>query len=150
VEPQVRIEGSHEVGVLLAVCERTEDAIGELADVALGPPEHERVRAEVVEHGDRAVAAHRAADDDGLFRLKEREVRAGRAALGTADAGRQPVVAARACETRAERFGVSARVDVSRELTKRRDDPGAGSNDARVGDELGHRYAKARRDPRVP
>src|SRR5439155_1311932 len=52
VETQVRVECAHEVGVALAVGERSEDPIGELADVALGPTEHKAVRAEVVKERD--------------------------------------------------------------------------------------------------
>src|SRR5204862_1323 len=73
VETEVGIERAHEVGVLLSVGEWTEGAVGELANVALGPAEDEAVRAEVVEHRDRAVAAHRAPDDDGLLRPQHRD-----------------------------------------------------------------------------
>src|SRR5205823_3084823 len=89
VETKVGIERAHEVGVLLAVGEWTEGAVGELANIALGSSQDERVRPEVLEHRDRAVAAHCAPDNDGLLRLKKREMRAGGPALRTADAGRE-------------------------------------------------------------
>ena len=150
VQAQVRIERTNEIGVLVSIGERTEDAVGELANVALGPPEHEGIWAKVFEHRDSAVAAHRAAEDDRLLGLEKREMRAGRAAFRPADAGRERVVSVGTGETRAERLGVRTRVDRTRELAQRRDDPRARPNDARVGDQLGDRDAQARCRGRVP
>jgi hypothetical protein len=150
MKAQVRIERANEVGMLLAVSERPEDAIGELADVALGPAKDEGVRAEIVEHRDSPVAAHRATEDDSLLRLQKREVRPRRAAFRPPDAGRERLVSVGASETRAERLRVRARVDGTRELAQRRDDPRARANHPRVGDELGDRDAEARRRGRVP
>src|SRR5439155_3617194 len=104
VKAQVCIEGAQEVGVLLTIGERAEGAIGELANVALRPAEYEAVRPEVLEHRDGAVSVHRAAEHDGLLRLKKREVRAGGSALRTADARREGVVAVGPRETRAQRL----------------------------------------------
>ena len=143
MEAQVRVERAHELGVLLSVGQRSEGPVGELADVALGSSQHERVRPEVLEHRDGAVAAHGAADDDRLLRLEESEVRTGRAALRATDARGKPIVFGRARETNAERLRVGARVDRGRELAQRGDDAGARPHHPRVGNELGDRHAEA-------
>ena len=70
MKAQVCIEGAQEVGVLLTIGQRAKGAIGELANVALRPAEHEAVRPEVVEHRDGAVSVHRAAEHHGLLRLQ--------------------------------------------------------------------------------
>jgi hypothetical protein len=150
VKTQVCIERAHELGVLLTIGQRAEDSIGELADVALGPTEHEAVRAEVLEHRDRTVAMHRAAEDDGLLRLEEREVRAGRPAFRTADARRETNVVVRPRDTRAERLSMGTRVDRAGELAQRGDNAGTRADDPRVGDELGDRHPKTRHPCGVP
>src|SRR5437899_1343758 len=93
VEPQVRLERAHELGVLLVLRERAEDALGERADVVLGPTQDEAVRTEVLEVRRAALPTDRARHDDGLLGLEEREVRAGRAVLRTGDAGGEVLVA---------------------------------------------------------
>ena len=150
MQAQIRVERAYEVRVLLAVGERAEDPIGELADIALRSAEHELVGAEVLEHRDDAIAAQRTAENDRLLSLQQREMRAGRAALRTADARRETLVASRARETRAQRVRMSPRVDRSRELPQRRDDTGARPHHARVGDDLGDRHPEAHRRSRVP
>ncbi len=136
--------------MLLTIGERAERAIGELANVALRPAEHEAVRPEVLEHRDGAVSVHRAAEHDGLLRLKKCEVRAGGSALRTADARRERVVTVGPREARTQRLRVGARVDGARKLAQRGDDPGPRPYDPRVGDEFRDRDAQARRRGRVP
>src|SRR5207249_10040207 len=104
-------ESANEIGMLLAVSERAEHPVGELADVALRPAEDEAVGAQILEHRDRPIAAQRATENDRLFRLEEREVRAGGASLRTAGPHREALVAGRADKTGAQPVGVSARVD---------------------------------------
>ena len=142
MQAQVCVERAYELGVLFAVGKWAEDPIRELADVALGPPQHERVRAEIFEHRDGTITRECAADDDGLLRLQESEVRSGGAALRTTDAGREALVSGRTREASAEGLRVGAGVDRGRELAQHRDDPGARPHDACLGDELGDRHAE--------
>ena len=122
MEAQIRVERTHEVRVLFAIRKGSEDAVGELADVAFGAAEDKAVRAEVVEHRDDAVTVQRAPQDDGLLGLEKREVRAGRAALRTADAGRKRLVVVRFRKAGPEGLGVCSCIHVAGELAERRND----------------------------
>lgn len=143
METQVRVERAHELGVTLVVGERSEHPVGELADVALGSPENERVWTELLEQRDAALAALRPSDDHGLLRLEKREVRSGGSALRTADPGGERLVAALMTDAPAQMLRMRARVDRSGHLAERDDDP-ARSQDTRPGDDLGHGDAKSR------
>src|SRR5207244_2639200 len=96
VKPEIRVECADELGVLLAVGERAEGPVREVTDVALGAAQHEGVRAEVVEHRDEALAVQGATEDDRLLGLQEREMRTGRAPLGSAYPCRKTDVGGRA------------------------------------------------------
>src|SRR5581483_2576060 len=83
VRAQVRLERVDELGVALVGDELAEHALGEGAHLVRRLVEDEAVRSELVEMRRAALAVERAADDEGVLGLHEREVRAGCAALRT-------------------------------------------------------------------
>ena len=144
VKAQKGVEGAHEM-VVLSVGERPENALRRLADVALRPTEHEAQRAEVLEERHVAPAVEGATDDRRLLSLQQRKVRAGGAALGTSDPGRQGVVAGRRGHLGTKVLGVRARVERRVELAHRGRDVRARTNDTRARRERGEREPQTRR-----
>jgi len=145
VQLEVRLEGSDEVGVTLVVSERTENALGVGLDVTLRLTEDEAVRTKVLEVRRLRFAAVRADQGDGLFRLEEREVRAGGPALRARNGDRQLVIVRVLRDATAQPLPLAARVDVFIHFEDRSDHIGARPYDLRVG-----RRGRGHRRPQVP
>ena len=132
LKSKVRVERLHEIRVPLVSAERTEDAIGERADLARGLAEDEAIGTEVVEVRRAAVAVRRAAEREGLLGLDKREVGAGRSGLRTCDARRELVVRDVGGHARAQPLPFAARVDGRGRRYDGSDETARGADDARV------------------
>ena len=111
LQAQIRVEGLHQIGVALVGRERSEDLIGERADLARRLTEDEAVRTQVVEVRGVPDAAVRSSKAKCLLRLDEREVRARRPGLRTRDARGELGVGDLGGDPRAQPLPFAARVD---------------------------------------